>query len=352
MQARIEINMEAKLKVMLEANTASMLTQLRGLMSAPNTPAAPPQSTPSAPIKPSLADEFSEAMPVRNSAPAELSRVSGEARMQLRLATLKRMLMEESSTISAEEFARLESAMANAFTAPKVPFPLTHTALELGGQQRRPARDFFADLQFHGLAPMSASDAAEQAFLKIFKEMGEKEMKDTLNVKSWHAFCQLTLKGNFLAPERLQSDPDSYWAWSWHFHGMCYLNNNVGWAAAQMYHHNDEKDGVMDRWMQGFLDPAFFTNGPEFRRGDVVGSLDQRAYMKCLALSRTPSKQVQDYNKTGATAKATDSDTWCEFHGMFYPKAAKHSLTAAGVGTCRAGLSALGGGKGGGRKRL
>ena len=280
-------------------------------------------------------------LPVREVASAAVldSRLRGGAqRLDHRVAEAHRLLKDQGA-ITAAELTRLEQALQ---LGQQVSYSSVSSAPYGGvGGAGVKAVGLFGQLQEAGLVGVEGAAGSILALRRLMAKEVEKEVKAAATPSSYTDFVTGWRKMGKMTRDTLDSDPESFWAMTWHHQSVEVVYLKHGWPAAAEYHRL-----VIGLWEQDFLDAPAYVDSQEFRRGNVMGATHRDSYhMAVVAKGSNLGKgggtggggatSARNLPKGGTKNKGAADDTYCGEHQCWFPKSADHSWSwSTKQGTC------------------
>ena len=252
----------------------------------------------------------------------------GRHRKESRLTAILRTHVE-AGDLTSSEFEEVERVLTMGAEVPS-PSPCpSRTVWGAVGERGRSAPALYATWQQHGLAPLDERDTALDVFARDLKVKAAKEAKEPKKIASFEDFFKKMSAMKVLAPAAHAADAESYWRMDWHFKSVTHVFVHHGWPVAAEYH-----DQVVREWEEGFLEFDLITSTPEFQAGYFQGGLHDRALSSArLALvgggKAGKAAKAAARKSAGTKDKVSATDTYCDYHKLYYPSASAHSS-----GTC------------------
>ena len=245
----------------------------------------------------------------------------GQERVDSRASTIKRVL-RDGGELSAGEFEEIKELLVHGSQVNPDHTRSNYSYTQFEQSRPIPAmRGLFDRLQDLGVAPIAnGADAVVSTLLRELREKGKKE--NSKRVESCTTFAKFWSKMKelqALAPQVLESDPEAYWAIDAHLKCVLELFAEKDWATASRYHAS-----VMTKWMTGEVNMCDLSQSLEARRGHFGSAMHQRSYMEAITHKSTSGTGGAPKGGTGSKEKVQSSDTYCDYHLMYYPLAANH----------------------------
>ena len=261
----------------------------------------------------------------------------GAERNPLREDFIKRMYLARG--LEAEE---MEEIMATMDLGQKVrPSPDSRASSLLSGVWGRgvgrqgapdqPAPGFYQQLVEARMAPATDEVAFGRGIADMFRAQGEKAAVKEAKLSSYKDFLSKFEENGWLTRQKLEDEPNNYWAFMWVKSGVEWLNVKHDWAVAYEYYKRLTK--VI---LRGWVDPVVSAAMEEFRVGNIRGSLHEQCYND--ARHEHPAKSGGGgggFEKKGTKNRVNPTDTWCGFHNLYYAAGDNHRWDKkAETGTC------------------
>lgn len=252
--------------------------------------------------------------------PAESRLRGGQQRLQPRLDTIRRVLLD-SGEITQQEFARIESLMLEGLQVDSQQ-SLFHPSVL--GRLGRPASlpGILGRMQSRGFAPVL--DEGEAVVSSLIKELRDKGLKESQkkSESECSTFAKFWLKMEefrVLSQSVAEREPDTFWALRVHTDCVCHIFATRDWPTAARYHAL-----VWKGWADGSVDLVALSQSEEARAGFFASAVHSPSYLESVTSKASPAR------RPGAK-KEHETDVYCSYHKLYYPAGAGHDTAS-----CRA----------------